>query len=82
MSMPGSFGAHDAVGMDELEDEGDDGIAWGSWGAAPRGMSNEDTSLKKIKTVQGEEGRWTITDCDSTRDGERSVQVEKGLTVG
>ncbi|KAI9633253.1 WD40-repeat-containing domain protein [Dioszegia hungarica] len=40
-----------------------------------RGMGGvgEDTSLKKIKAVRGEEGSWTITDSDSTRDGERMI---------
>ncbi len=34
-------------------------------------MAQEDTSMKKIKNVQGIEGRWTVTDCDADRKGER-----------
>jgi WD repeat-containing protein 23 len=34
-------------------------------------MAVEDTSLKKIKNVQGIEGRWTITDCDADKKAEK-----------
>jgi DDB1- and CUL4-associated factor 11 len=30
----------------------------------------DDSSLRKIKTVQGVEGRWTVTDADLSRDNE------------
>jgi WD repeat-containing protein 23 len=55
---------------DDYEDEED--IPWGGFGnrarnAAPR----EDSSMKKIKTVQGEEGRWTVTDCDADKKAEK-----------
>ncbi len=36
-------------------------------------LRNEDTSLKKIKTVQGVEGSWTVTDADADRKGEKWV---------
>lgn len=42
-------------------------------GLGRRGMAQEDTSMKKIKNVQGVEGRWTVTDCDADRKGERHV---------
>ena len=29
--------------------------------------------MKKIKNVQGREGRWTVTDCDADRKGERCI---------
>lgn len=31
----------------------------------------EDTSMRKIKTVQGVEGRWTVTDAEMSRDGKK-----------
>jgi WD repeat-containing protein 23 len=31
--------------------------------------------MKKIKTVQGEPGRWTVTDCDADRKAEKRVIV-------
>lgn len=31
----------------------------------------EDSSMKRIKRVQGVEGRWTITDCDADKKGEK-----------
>ena len=45
------------------------------FGASRRmqGAPEEDTSMKKIKNVQGVEGRWTVTDCDADRKGERCV---------
>jgi hypothetical protein len=30
----------------------------------------EDHSMRKIKTVQGVEGQWTVTDADLTRDNQ------------
>lgn len=54
---------------DEDEDEDDFGVGYG--GGLRRGMSAEDTSMQKIKTVQGQEGRWTVTDCDADKKGEK-----------
>jgi WD repeat-containing protein 23 len=52
--MPGTLG--DMV-MDDEEDEDEDmDMPWGSWTTGRRGMAREETSLKMIKTVQGEEG--------------------------
>jgi WD repeat-containing protein 23 len=62
-------------GDDDDEDWTDDdeysSFAYSDGGG--RRARGEDSSMKKIKTVQGEEGRWTITDCDSTRDGSRMI---------
>lgn len=70
-----------ASGMDDEDDDDDEdwtdddeylplgGIGQGG----TRRVRSEDSSMKKIKTVQGEEGRWTVTDCDSTRDGSRMI---------
>ncbi|AAW40986.2 hypothetical protein CNBA4920 [Cryptococcus deneoformans B-3501A] len=33
----------------------------------------EDSSMKRIKRVQGVEGRWTITDCDADKKGEKMI---------
>jgi WD repeat-containing protein 23 len=53
-----------------MDEDEDDGLrAFG--GVRRRGMAQEDTSMKKIKNVQGIEGRWTVTDCDADRKGER-----------
>jgi WD repeat-containing protein 23 len=38
------------------EDEDEDDMAFGAWPAGRRGLAEEETSLKVIKTVQGEEG--------------------------
>ncbi|ORY23259.1 WD40-repeat-containing domain protein [Naematelia encephala] len=53
------------------DDEAD--YTWGSWGSGRRGMAEEDTSMKKIKNVQGVEGSWTVTDCDADRKGEKMI---------
>ena len=56
---------------DDYEDEDD--IPWGG-GFGNRGRNaapREDSSMKKIKTVQGEEGRWTVTDCDADKKAEK-----------
>ncbi|RXK42673.1 hypothetical protein M231_00228 [Tremella mesenterica] len=57
----------------EVDDDDDEEDTWGNWSAGRRGMAVEDTSMKKIKTVQGEEGRWTITDCDADKKGEKMI---------
>lgn len=60
---------------EEEEEDDDDGyLPWGNWTSGRRGMPREETSLKSIKTVQGEEGQWTVTDADSTKSGDRSVR--------
>ena len=53
------------------DDDADDEVGWGGWSSRRRGMAQEDASLKKIKNVQGVEGRWTITDCDADKKGEK-----------
>lgn len=61
-----------AAGMfQEEDDDEDDGLPWGNWGTARSRVPSEDSSLKKIKTVQGEEGRWTVTDCDADKKAEK-----------
>lgn len=55
----------------EDDDDEDDGMPWGNWGTARSRLPSEDSSLKKIKTVQGEEGRWTVTDCDADKKAEK-----------
>jgi hypothetical protein len=35
----------------------------------------EDSSMRKIKTVQGVEGRWTVTDAEMSRDGRKWVDI-------
>jgi WD repeat-containing protein 23 len=55
------------------DDDEDDGMPWGNWGSVRSGRAapQEDSSMKKIKTVQGEEGRWTVTDCDADKKAEK-----------
>lgn len=55
----------------EEDDDEDDGMPWNNWGQARNRAPTEDSSLKKIKTVQGEEGRWTVTDCDADKKAEK-----------
>ncbi|WVR03078.1 hypothetical protein IAU60_000067 [Kwoniella sp. DSM 27419] len=57
----------------EDEDEDEDEEEMAAWTDARRGIIREDTSLKKIKTVQGVEGSWTVTDCDADRKGEKMI---------
>jgi WD repeat-containing protein 23 len=54
---------------DDYEDEDD--IPWGFGNRARNIAPHEDSSMKKIKTVQGEEGRWTVTDCDADKKAEK-----------
>lgn len=62
----------DTEEMDDDEDDAD--YPWGSWGMGGRGhRASEETSLRQIKNVQGIEGSWTVTDCDATKSGDRSV---------
>jgi WD repeat-containing protein 23 len=58
--------------MDEEEDEDEDmDMPWGSWTTGRRGMAREETSLKLIKTVQGEEGvSGDRNDHRATRNGD------------
>lgn len=68
-----SFGAATPAG-DEDDDEDDedfDEMPWGHMGGGRQRAPTEDSSLKKIKTVQGEEGRWTVTDCDADKKAEK-----------
>lgn len=70
--MPGGATAFQAD-----EDDEDDESVWGGGGNNRRLAASEDSSLKKIKTVQGEEGRWTVTDCDADKKAEKWVYHEK-----
>ncbi|TXT13148.1 hypothetical protein VHUM_01549 [Vanrija humicola] len=54
------------------DDDSDEEMGWGFTGRRRSGLS-EDTSMRKIKTVQGVEGQWTITDADADRKGERMI---------
>ncbi|KAK4684769.1 DDB1- and CUL4-associated factor 11, partial [Tremellales sp. Uapishka_1] len=55
----------------EGDDTDDDDEA--AFQSGRRRMHSEETSLKKIKTVQGVEGRWTVTDADCDRAGEKMI---------
>jgi hypothetical protein len=55
---------------DEDDDEDDGYEAWGMGGRRP---TDEQTSLHKIKDVQGVQGSWTVTDCDADKKGEKWV---------
>ena len=69
--MPGGAGAFQ---MDDDEDD-EDGLPWGTWTTGRSRAPTEDSSLKKIKTVQGQEGRWTVTDCDADKKAEKWVTI-------
>ncbi|WVQ94146.1 hypothetical protein IAU59_001224 [Kwoniella sp. CBS 9459] len=58
---------------DEDEDEEEDDAMWMGWGNGRRGYPTEDSSLKSIKTVQGVDGSWTVTDCDVDKKGEKMI---------
>lgn len=63
---PPSRSAAGAAGARRRANRG--GRAWlGGW---DEDYDQEDCSLRKIKTVQGVEGRWTVTDADLSRDNE------------
>ncbi|WWD22662.1 hypothetical protein CI109_107155 [Kwoniella shandongensis] len=58
---------------DDYEDEEDE-EDWGDFShSGGRRITAEETSLKKIKTVQGIEGSWTVTDCDADKKGEKMI---------
>lgn len=65
----------------EEDDDEDDGMPWGNWGTTRNRVPSEDSSLKKIKTVQGEEGRWTVTDCDADKKAEKSVRIAENANL-
>lgn len=60
-------------GTEEDEDEDDDVDYLFGRANMRRGAPREDTSLKKIKNVQGVDGRWTITDCDADKKADKCV---------
>lgn len=63
-----------ARGNRVIEDEDQDGDEddWEDEDDYVSGSSAiEDSSMKRIKKVQGVEGRWTITDCDADKKGEK-----------
>jgi WD repeat-containing protein 23 len=43
----------------------------GNFGSGRGRSVQEDWSMKKIKTVQGVQGQWTVTDCDSDKKAEK-----------
>ncbi|WWC67343.1 uncharacterized protein I206_101251 [Kwoniella pini CBS 10737] len=45
---------------------------WGALGGT-HFTSSEDSSLKRIKKVQGVEGSWTVTDCDADKKGDKMI---------
>ena len=55
----------------ESDDDDDMGMGWGWNGMRRRGIISEDTSMKRIKQVRGVDGRWTVTDCDVDRKGQK-----------
>lgn len=68
--------ARSATGQDDDDDDDDyedeDDMPWAGFGNRARNATpHEDSSMKKIKTVQGEEGRWTVTDCDADKKAEK-----------
>jgi WD repeat-containing protein 23 len=72
----GQTGAVSAQPTDDDDDDDDyedeDDMPWGGFGNRARNAPpHEDSSMKKIKTVQGEEGRWTVTDCDADKKAEK-----------
>jgi WD repeat-containing protein 23 len=63
---------HDNDDEDDDDYEDEDDMPWGGFGYRARNATpHEDSSMKKIKTVQGEEGRWTVTDCDADKKAEK-----------
>ena len=67
---PTASASNDDDDDDDYEDEDD--MPWGGFGNRARNATpHEDSSMKKIKTVQGEEGRWTVTDCDADKKAEK-----------
>lgn len=68
-----SVGAAAPAAVDDDDEDDDDDMPWGHFGNGRRPAPPEDSSLKKIKTVQGEEGRWTVTDCDADKKAEKCV---------
>ncbi|KAK8844784.1 hypothetical protein IAR55_006634 [Kwoniella newhampshirensis] len=72
--IAGNAGPEEEENEEDYEDEDeDDDDAWGGWSNTRRGMVDDQTSLKKIKTVQGIEGSWTVTDCDADKKGEKMI---------
>ncbi|WWC90218.1 uncharacterized protein L201_005151 [Kwoniella dendrophila CBS 6074] len=57
---------------DDDDDDDDAAYIWGGMNGRS-GPVSEDTSLKRIKRVQGIEGSWTVTDCDADRKGEKMI---------
>lgn len=59
---------------DTDDDDDDDDPNWGMGGGGRwnRGP-NQATSMHKIKAVRGHPGRWTITDADADRQGDRMI---------
>lgn len=55
----------------EYDEDEDDGMPLGNFGMGRSRRTQEDWSMKKIKTVQGVEGQWTVTDCDSDKKAEK-----------
>ncbi|EJT50400.1 hypothetical protein A1Q1_00332 [Trichosporon asahii var. asahii CBS 2479] len=68
----GSAGVLSSLVQFESDSEDEDTfMRWG--GTAPTHAPREETSLSRIKTTQGIEGQWTITDADADRAGRRMI---------
>lgn len=64
----------DLLSARQLESESESDDEYMRWnGAEPAHTVQEDTSMTRIKTVQGVEGQWTITDADVDRAGKRMI---------
>ncbi|WRT63171.1 uncharacterized protein IL334_000074 [Kwoniella shivajii] len=69
-----SAAAEEEENEDDYETEDDDDEdQFQGWARNRGGMLTEDTSLKRIKRVQGVEGSWTVTDCDADKKGEKMI---------
>lgn len=60
-----------AGAFQEDDEDEDDGMPLGNFGSGRGRSVQEDWSMKKIKTVQGVQGQWTVTDCDSDKKAEK-----------
>ncbi|KAL7421369.1 hypothetical protein Q5752_004254 [Cryptotrichosporon argae] len=72
-TSPRSPGAEPVVQDDDGDSEYEDEDAFGGFTYSRPRYGGEDTSMKKIKTVKGVEGRWTVTDADADRSGEKMI---------
>lgn len=66
-------GGHPGVVNDSDHDTDDDDGDWRLGGRWQNRGPNQATSMHKIKAVRGHPGRWTITDADADRRGDRMI---------